>query len=156
MAGRRKGHGNAEYEERLGVVEEALLEGREPSAIAKTLVEEYKISIRQAQLDIQTVQDRWKKADKELRKKKHYQYSRARALRRRELLFSRAIDENDLRLAWEVEKDRSEMVDLYPAKKQELTGAAGGPLALEIVEEIIDAPPSSPQEIPTPPSAGGV
>jgi hypothetical protein len=64
-----------------------------------------------------------------------------RHIAQRRALYARAMSVSDYGTARAVLKDEAELLGLYPGKKMELTGNAGGPLVLNIVEEVIGHEP---------------
>ena len=60
-----------------------------------------------------------------------------RHLAQRRALYARAVNTGDLSTALRVLADEATLLDLYPAKKSELSGKGGGPVVLNITEEIV-------------------
>lgn len=65
--------------------------------------------------------------------------------KRRVRVYAQAMARGNLKVAATVMKDLAELQGLYPAKKTELTGQSGGPVILQIVEEIVGTPVVLPQ-----------
>src|SRR5919201_2075319 len=61
-----------------------------------------------------------------------------RHLAQRRALYARAMEVGDLRTALAVAKDEADLLNLYPARRHELTGAAGGPLQSQNVVVLTD------------------
>src|SRR6266508_3629807 len=64
-----------------------------------------------------------------------YHYTSRRAL------YSRAMAVSDYRTALATLRDEAELLALYPIKGLELSGKAGGPIVLQIIEEIVAREP---------------
>jgi hypothetical protein len=60
-----------------------------------------------------------------------------RHLAQRRHLYAAAFQQGDVKTALSVLKDEAELRGLYPAKKAEVTGKDGGPVVLNITEEIV-------------------
>src|SRR5262249_18034132 len=72
---------------------------------------------------------------------------RKQALRRhlaqRRNLYARALNKGDERTALAVLADLAELQGLYPPKGVRVTGKAGGPIVLHIVEEVVGRAPAA-------------
>jgi len=55
---------------------------------------------------------------------------------RRHNLYAKSVAQGDMRAALAVLRDLAELQGDYPSKKTELTGKAGGPIVLNITEEV--------------------
>lgn len=64
--------------------------------------------------------------------------------KRRIRLYAQAVARGNLKVAATVMKDLAELQGLYPPKKTELSGQGGGPVILQIVEEIVGGPVALP------------
>jgi hypothetical protein len=70
--------------------------------------------------------------------------SRKRLLRKhraqRRYLYALAVQQGDVRAAAGVLRDLAELEGLYPSKNVRVQGPAGGPIVLQIVEELVGGP----------------
>jgi hypothetical protein len=117
-----------EREAHLRVMEKSLLEGVPSAEIVAAVAKKYQISERQAFYDLAEIHKRWEAAGKEIAGHKHAQCSLMRALLRREYIYRLALQQGDLKNALAAESDRCVLAGLYPAKRTEVTGPAGGPI----------------------------
>jgi hypothetical protein len=58
----------------------------------------------------------------------------------RRALYARAMAVSDYRTALGVLRDEAELLAMYPPRRTQLSGQGGGPLVLNIVEEIVGRP----------------
>jgi hypothetical protein len=61
----------------------------------------------------------------------------ARHVAQRRALYARCLNVGDFSSAGRILRDEAELLGLYPAKKSEVTGKDGGPVVLNITEEIV-------------------
>jgi hypothetical protein len=62
---------------------------------------------------------------------------RRRHLAQRRNLYAKALAQGDIKAALSVLRDEAELLNLYPARKTQVTGKDGGPVVLHVTEEII-------------------
>jgi len=60
-----------------------------------------------------------------------------RHIAQRRALYARAVNAADYSAACRILRNEAELLDLYPAKKAEVTGKGGAPVQLHIVEEVV-------------------
>ena len=77
-----------------------------------------------------------------------------RHLAQRRNLYAKAVTSNDLRTALACVQDEAALLDLYPAKRAELTGKGNATLVVQIVEEVIGRGDASPPALPQGPADG--
>ena len=66
-----------------------------------------------------------------------------RHIAQRHALYARAMSVSDYSTALRVLADAAQLLDLYPAKKSELTGKGGAPVVLQVIEQIVGEPPAA-------------
>jgi hypothetical protein len=68
---------------------------------------------------------------------------RRRHLAQRRNLYAKALAQGDIKAALSVLRDEAELLNLYPARKTQVTGKGGGPVVLHVTEEIIGQKPQA-------------
>ncbi len=142
----------------LAVMERALLSAMPATELARQSAEEYKVSVRQAWKDIAEIYARWDAAGSDLKSRRHVQLSLMRACLRREMLFETAVDDKDLGSALAIERDRCQLLRLYPAQKMRVKHSGkikGDQAPAKIIVEVVDGSDGSRAAAhPTAPNAG--
>jgi hypothetical protein len=76
-----------------------------------------------------------------------------RHLAQRRSLYAKAVSQGDIRAALACQQDEAELLGLYPPKRTELSGKGGGPVTLNIIEEVVGpagaTPPGIVEEVVT-------
>lgn len=117
-----------EAEKRRQQIEKMLLVGASYSQIVEYCSKNFNITSKQVDKYIAQIKDKWKKIFD-----KQSEYNLSLALARREFLYARALQENDIRAALDIERDIRKLQGLYIEKiegKQEMI--------IEIIKKITD------------------
>ncbi len=105
----------AEYETRVRAVYELLLSGMPRPDIIQHAAENWDVESRQTSSYIRSARAELKKHSELIKKD-----AMTMAIARREALYYLAMDNNDFRLALEVDKELSKLLGLYEPAKQEI------------------------------------
>lgn len=116
-----------EYAKRVEMARLLIVMGETPENICRNMSAGLKVTERQAR---RYIADAKAEIQRELEPAKPYLLAEHVSIRRN--LRKRAIDAGDLRAALAAMKDEAELLDLYPAKKTENTGANGEPMKMVI------------------------
>ena len=104
-------------EQRLRVMEKALVEGVQPEELLQLAPAQFGISPRQARGDLKEVLARLRAQGERILLGQHDPQSVALAVRRRERLYHEAVQHGDRRIALEAEKDRCRLLGIYPSDR---------------------------------------
>jgi len=100
-----------------------LLQGDSIPNVVQNASKNWGVSTRQVYYYVRRARTLIREEAKRVREEAFDEHLAARRRMRKE-----AHDANDGRLAFDILRDESKLLDLYPSAKQEITGAGGGPV----------------------------
>lgn len=104
----------ARREERLRIMEKALIEGLRLDEVERAAPQQFSITPRQARADVQELLRRLFEDGDKARRREHNPPALALAIKRRERIYHEAVKHGDRRVALEAEKDRCRLLGVYP------------------------------------------
>ena len=116
-------HEETPLEDRLRIMEKALVEGISDRELAQSAPKQFKISPDQARTDLRELKKRLMAEGDALCQGKQDPQALALAVKRRERIYHEAVKSGDRRIALEAEKDRCRLLGVYPSDRRDYLDA---------------------------------